>query len=155
MGEVPQPILKLWSRDQKATSVRLLWEIIMRLVVDQLSLLEEAIQHIRIPGDTNLHCRCLDPIAWFDRPDKKWIETQLAPVVSPRHFTPAPVPPATEQFGHCPKVIIESEMTIDMFSKSFSGQRRPRPLLQLLLEHYGWKWQDSKVCSKVFFCYIS
>lgn len=28
---------------------------------------------------------------------------QLAPVVSPRHFTPAPVPPATEQFGHCPK----------------------------------------------------
>ena len=72
MGEVPQPILKLWSRDQKATSVRLLWEIIMRLVVGQLSLLEEAIQHIRIPGDTNLHCRCLDPIAWFDRPDKNW-----------------------------------------------------------------------------------
>ena len=33
-----------------------------------------------------------------------FICTQLAPMVSPRHFASAPAPPAMEQFGHCPKV---------------------------------------------------
>ena len=60
-----------------------------------------------------------------------FICTQLAPMVSPRHFASAPAPPAMEQFGHCPKVRFWETSP----QATFSGKRGSGPFLQLLLEH--------------------
>ena len=99
MEEALRHIPTIWSRDQK--TVWLSWVTTMEWVGPlRLWPMEEAIQCIRMLGATSLPCRYKLTSVWI----ASYISTQLAPMVSPRHFATAPAPPATEQFGHCPKV---------------------------------------------------
>ena len=128
------PIHKIWSQDQKALS----WVTTMEWVDPRrLWPMREAIQCIKILGDTSLHCR----YKWTGVLISNHTSTQLAPMVSPRHFATAPAPPATEQFGHCPKVIIldpQRSYFLGSSTKLFS-QAREGPALSC---NFCWNTTD-------------